>query len=88
MSKNCNTSYPIISMMKQYKGFFVEIISWAIFDKIDHCAVCPRSILLVLPPILKIKEQFSRLDCGNARLLDCIFLDFFIILNEVSHFRL
>ena len=70
------------------QGFFVEIISWAIFDKIDHCAVCPRSILLVLPPILKIKEQFFRLDCGNAGLLNCIFLDFLIFLNEVSNFRL
>ena len=66
----------------------MEIISWAIFDKIDHCAVCPRSILLVLPPILKIKEQFTRVDCGNAGLPGCIFLDFFIFLNEVLNSRL
>ena len=66
----------------------MEIISWAIFDKIDHCAVCPRSILLVLPPILKIKEHFSSVDCGNAGLLDCIFLDLFIFLNEILNFKL
>jgi hypothetical protein len=65
--------------MKQHKGFFVEIISWAIFDKIDHCAVCPRSILLVLPPILKIKEQFSRVECGNARLLGSLLAVFILI---------